>query len=572
MKSYKHLLPVLLLALAACTDQDNINPGTNPEDNPNTPVSFSLTLQGMTGTGSNSNTRNASSSIGNIGSSSNNSSLSTRSGIGNSLSTRSASTRSAADLAAIPADGEITASTRFDNNGALTMYLPGVTKAGDFSSGSSYYPTGSYYYLQASTDATLGAPAWQYINEEGQSALLPQLYLKDFSHDRSRLGLVTATNYGRDNLYAITQRTSQEAGLTYQYTLHHTAAKISLLLQDKDRQPIPAAAISGVSIRSYATYSGTDNIISINGQPMFPAIPTRSIDTRSSASRSSASRDIASRSSASPTHATFYTWANTPDADGNLPAPDDLEMAYTCNRSTRFYFTNPADASSESGTIPAGLWNALIAPNPTHTETSGTYTRLSAGETYTGNEIDGSPFSIGAIATGRTYPKAAPGYTGSSTGNNSSSTGNSTTTTGSSQQPLCVAPYLPATDATTKKTHILTVTLRDGGSALPAGTYSIPLSSITLTALPENDGRRNDFDPNTGTSANTGTNTGNSNSTGPGTLKYLLPGEHLLVVLTLDRQQGLTATATIGDWSLTEVNLGNLGDPEDTGGDIVPRR
>ena len=202
MKSYKHLLPVLLLALAACTDQDNINPGTNPEDNPNTPVSFSLTLQGMTGTGSNSNTRNASigNSIGNIGS---------------SLSTRSASTPTAADLAAIPADGEITASTRFDNNGALTMYLPGVTKAGDFSSGSSYYPTGSYYYLQASTDATLGAPAWQYINEEGQSASLPQLYLKDFSHDRSRLGLVTATNYGNingyDNLYAITQRTSQEA-------------------------------------------------------------------------------------------------------------------------------------------------------------------------------------------------------------------------------------------------------------------------------------------------------------------------------------------------------------------------
>ncbi|MEL5893177.1 hypothetical protein AAE250_06685 [Bacteroides sp. GD17] len=523
MKSYKYLLPVLLLALAACTDQDNINPGNTSEDNPNTPVSFSLTLQGMTGTGSNSNTR-------------------TR--IGNSLSTRSASsTSTAADLAAIPAIGEITASTRFDRgNGALTMYLPGVTKAGDFSSGGSYYPTGSYYYLQASTDATLGAPAWQYINEEGQPASLPQLYMKDFSHDRSRLGLVTATNYGYDNLYAITQRASQEAGLTYQYTLHHTTAKVSLLLQDKDRQPIPAADINTVSIHSYATYSGTDNIISINGQPMFPGILIRSIDARSSASRSSASR-----SNASPTHATFYTWANTPDADGNLPGPDDLEIAYTSNRSSQSYFTNPANASSEPGTIPTGLWNALIAPNPTHTETSRTYTRLSAGDTYTGEDINDSPFSIDAIATGHTYPKAAPGYTGS--------------TTGSSQQPLCVAPYLPATDATAKKTHILTVTLRDGGSALPAGTYSIPLSSIALTTLPENDGRRNDFDPNTGT------NTGNS--TGPGTLKYLLPGEHLLVVLTLDRQQGLTATATIGDWSLTNVDLGNMGDPEDTSGDIV---
>lgn len=528
MKSYKHLLPVLLLALAACTDQDNINPGTNPEDNPNTPVSFSLTLQGMQAAGTRSNTR----------------------------ADGNGSTLSAEEIAKIPAREEITMDSNFENEETLLMYLPGVTNTGgidfdnpeesDLSKGT------GYYYLTNSENATLSNPGWKYMKNETEGyASLPTLYMKDFSHDRSRLGIVAV--YGGDNdfTYAITQRSTGSNGFTYAYTLHHTAAKVSLLLQDKDGRAIPAGNISGVSISSY--YVQYSDIVSLEGKTILEFGGEDALFD-------------------------FYPLANAPLAPSTstaLPGPDDLEMAYVDNyRFHKFTAGHPQSATS-TGSIPDGLWNAIVRPNPTHdlktgtiTEDDGdkktvyTYPRYTAGKTHTGADASDLPFTVQTIATGRTYPKASPEYPDGSG------------TTGSSdKQPICVAPYLDSDAAKDKKTHCITVTLEDGsstlpdgspGPALPAGTYRIPLSSIALTGLPENDARRTDFDP---TGRNGLGSTGPS--TGPGTLKYLLPGEHLLVVLTLDRQQGLTATATIGDWSLTEVNLGNLGDPEDTGGDIV---
>jgi len=524
MKSSKHLLPVLLLALAACTDNTRISPDAAPEDNPLTPVTFSLTLQGMQAPGTRSNTR----------------------------ADGNGSTLTAAEIAKIPADGEITMDTEFGKyNGDLAMYLLGVTNT----DGGNSYPAYGYYELTAPEGATLTAPAWQYKNSEGSSTTLPDLYMKDFSHDRSRLGIVTASCYSNnsnDELYAITERKRQGTSLTYQYTLRHATAKVSLLLQDKDRQPILYDAIDKVSIDSYDIFY---NFASISGQWLLPS--------------PSITRSISPLSSGNSTWTTFYDWANSTDTEGNLPGPNDLEMTYKNSYKGEFDFKSPAsnDASSSAsgsstpGSIPANLWNALIEPNPTHTETSGQYTRLAAGATcdITDRHTPGSTTTVTAIATGRTYPKAAPGYPD---GN-----GN----TGSGAQPICIAPYLGSNDAKNKKMHCITVTLKDGGpnSALPAGTYRIPLSSIALTGLPENDGRRTDFAPN----GNSGLgSTGTDNPTGTGTLKYLLPGEHLLVVLTLDRQQGITATASIGSWSLTEVDLGNLDDTEDTGDEVVPAR
>lgn len=518
----RHLLPVLLLALAACTDTAPLAPGTNanPEDTPLIPVTFSLSLQGTQAPGTRSNTR--------------------ADGDGTPLT--------AAQIAAIPADGEITMDTEFEYG--LAMYLPGVTNTGDLLTSGDNFPACGYYYLKAPKDATLTTPAWQYKDQTGSYTTLPALYMKDFSHNCSRLGLVTFKDYRNyDELYAITERTRQGAGLTYQYLLRHATAKVSLLLQDKDHQPIPYDAISNVSINSYGTISA---IASIGGQPLLPYLgPTRSISPLANDN---------------PTWTTFYSWANSSiDAEGNLPGPNDLEMTYESSNSDKFDFNPPAsnDASSSasgsstSGSIPVNLWNALIEPNPTHTKTSGLYARLAASISYNITDGYNTGISVTTIATGGTYPKAAPGYTGGSG------------STGSSDQPICVAPYLDADDAKNEKMHCITVILADGGSALPAGTYRIPLSSIALTGLPENDARRTDFVPN----GNSGLgSTGTDNPTGTGTLKYLLPGEHLLVVLTLDRQQGLTATASIGSWSLTEVDLGNLDDMEDTGGEVVPAR
>ena len=83
------------------------------------------------------------------------------------------------------------------------------------------------------------------------------------------------------------------------------------------------------------------------------------------------------------------------------------------------------------------------------------------------------------------------------------------------------------------------VRLADGGTdangnPLPGGTYRIALTDIRLTAA----------DATTG-----------------GRLARLCSNQHLLLRLTLDRRQGLSATtAAIGSWMLDEVDLGSAGE------------
>ena len=76
----------------------------------------------------------------------------------------------------------------------------------------------------------------------------------------------------------------------------------------------------------------------------------------------------------------------------------------------------------------------------------------------------------------------------------------------------------------------LTVALAaDATAGKPAGTYSLPLSSVKLTGLAAGDSRATD-------------------ANGNGTWTYTRPGEHIFVTLTVDQNQVLSATATIGKW------------------------
>lgn len=83
----------------------------------------------------------------------------------------------------------------------------------------------------------------------------------------------------------------------------------------------------------------------------------------------------------------------------------------------------------------------------------------------------------------------------------------------------------------------------DGGT----GTYSLKLTDIVLTGLPEGDKRR-DTDKDDGT----------------GHLLYLLPGEHLTITVKVDRNRIVFATGTIGTWS-------EAGASEDLTGDETKR-
>lgn len=330
--------PLILLAsvaLAAC--QDDLSPTNNGDTTGHIPVTLRMELAGATAT----------------------------------AGTRAASTRTfvdeiTKDIAATPAEGEITAGTAFGigSYNTLTLLLPSANKT--------EYRT-LLYAGTIGTNTGSGSSTtnpWKYTTDgTNWQGLTDGLYLKDFTSSLNPAAVAYATrteNGATDYVFAIAPKydlidNAQTA--TYNLKLKHATAKISIYLQNAAGKEFDKTAVKEVKLEGVptGTYSWKD-------------------DTGTSFTDNAA----------------IISWMNTEGNRDKQPT-----YVFTAGSTGTYTLTSKSTTSIDTGSSTGSgsdttisFWNTLIPPMTTVSEASKVTVTLNAGTDTAGNPLPTGTYSI----------------------------------------------------------------------------------------------------------------------------------------------------------------------------------